>query len=456
MGINFKIKDFAHPLRLLRTKRSFDAHQYLSPSELGSYQLERFATIVAHAGKHVPYYRSLFDRHGLSPSQVESLADGLILPRLTKSILAESYTELVADNARRYKPQELRTSGTTGRPIRFLVDKTSNALEFAYYWRFWGWHGYNLGMRFAELSAEAFIPIEENRDNLFRFNPFLNRLLVNSLALSRSRARDYIALLEAYRPLFLKGLPSNLYALALLCRDCGRHDIKFRAIFAQGENLHDYQRRLIEQVFSSRIYDSYGHLERTVAISQCQHGSYHVHSDYGFAQFEKPQTELSTPVALAPGQALFEVIGTSLHNLAMPLIRYRTGDLVIIDSKAPPCLCGRPFPVVHSIVGRDTDIVVTPDRRAITALYVALAAIEGLACSQIIQESLDTLVVKVAHIAGRKPGLDDATIVRAIHAFTGDSMRVVVRNCELDEIHNAHQGKFKAIVSLLDPVSLLK
>jgi phenylacetate-CoA ligase len=241
--------------------------------------------------------------------------------------------------------------------------------------------------------------------------------------------------------------------LALLCDGVGKHGITFRAIFSQGENLPDGQRRFISRVFSAPVYDSYGHMERTAAISQCPHGTYHIHSDFGLVELVEPRNQVELPMSLAPGQAVREVVGTSLHNLSMPLIRYRTGDLVLVDCGCPPCPCGRSFPMVRAILGRDTDIVTTSDGRAITALYAAMDRVAGIRCSQIIQESADTLLVRIACDGPAKPALRQS-VERTIQSFTGTSTRVVVHECESEEIYARRERKFKSVVSHVPPLSV--
>jgi phenylacetate-CoA ligase len=366
-----------------------------------------------------------------------------------------SFSALTATNAAGFRPMELHTSGTTGGQVKFLVDKPSNILEFVHYWRFWGWHGYRLGNKFAEFSAQHFTPIEKNRKVFFEFNSCINRLLVNSLVLAKDSIREYIALFRKFRPLFLKGLPSNLHVFALLCNEIKNHGLSFRAIFSQGENMFDRQRQFIEKVFSSPVFDSYGHLERTAAISQCPRGAYHIHSDYGLVELVTPDVDARPTVPLTPGRRLYEVVGTSLYNMSMPLIRYKTGDLVITDSTAGKCPCGRGFPTVHSIVGRDSDIVITADRRAVTALYVALDRLPGVACGQIVQESPGTIVVKIVQCGG-EDGAPHHSIAETIRSFTGNSMNITVKNCRMEELFGAGAGKFKSIVSRVDAKTLLE
>jgi phenylacetate-CoA ligase len=452
MGLDFKIRDFAYPWSILRQKLAFDRHPYLSAGDLEAYQLARLQRTLLHAYEKIPYYRRLFDDHRVQP-RITQLEDSAAIPFLTKQTLSRSFADLTATDAAAYRPQRLSTSGTTGAQVSFVVDRSSNILEFVYYWRFWGWHGYHLGDRFAELSAESFLPLGANASSYFRFNPLLNRVLLNSLLLSRTNLGAYLDVLRSAKPRFLKGLPSNLFVLALLCRNVGHHGIRFRALFSQGENLAPYQRKLIEEVFDSPVFDSYGHLERTAAISQCPSGRYHVHADYGLVEFVEPAESPTVPLSLDPSQSVAEIVGSSLHNFSMPLLRYRTGDLVVRDACQTRCPCGRTFPLVRSIIGRDTDVVITPDKRAITALYVALNRIPDLVCGRIVQEALDTLVVSVVPKASAAHDMSE-TITKVIHSFTGPAMNVIVRFCAMEELHATRGKKFKAVMSTIDPTHL--
>jgi phenylacetate-CoA ligase len=454
MGLNFRMRDFAYPFAIMRKKRHFDRHQYFSSEALEAYQISRLRKIILQAGANIPYYKKLFSLNDINPSSIAGLSDLTRIPFLAKDALMRSFSDLTAVNAALYDPMELHTSGTTGGQVKFLVDKPSNILEFVYYWRFWGWHGYRIGNKFAEFSAQHFTPIEKNSDKFYEFNPIVNRLIVNSLLLSKGNVQKYIALFKKNKPLFLKGLPSNLYVFALLCNEIKNHGIAFRAIFSQGENLFQNQKRFIETVFSSPVFDSYGQLERIAAISQCPYGAYHIHSDYSIVELVKPRDDLLTSATVKPGQSLFEVVGTSLHNLSMPLIRYKTGDLVITDASQEKCPCNRCFPRIRSIIGRDSDIVITPNKRAITALYVALDRLPGIACGQIVQESPTTLIVKIVPTGNYGDKLNDS-ITERISAFTGNSMNIIIENRTLDELYAPPGKKFKSIVSHVDPLTIL-
>jgi phenylacetate-CoA ligase len=306
--------------------------------------------------------------------------------------------------------------------------------------------GYRLRDRFAELSAERFERGTKLYGRLCHLEPLTNRLMLNSLLISHVNGAGYTDTFTRYRPMFLKGLPSNLSCLASVLSNAERQVSGLKAVFSVGENLLEHQRRLIERVFSCKVIDCYGQMERTVAISQCPHGSYHVHSDYGFAEFAEP--EIHSGFDYQPDPSVREIVGTCLYNLSMPLIRYRTGDLVLLKNPEQPCLCGRAFPVVGSIIGRSADVVETSDGRFITALYTALDKTTGIISGQIVQECLNELSVRIAVLPDAENKVEDELRAK-IRNLTGDSMNIRIKRTTVDEVRGTGAGKFKVVVSRL-------
>ena len=95
---------------------------------------------------------------------------------------------------------------------------------------------------------------------------------------------QYAALLRRYRPRFLKGIASALYFFAVFFKQQGIADVTVRGIFSTGEMLLPAQRRLIEEVFGGKVHDSYGHMERTVAIRSAPRGGLHINPEYGILE----------------------------------------------------------------------------------------------------------------------------------------------------------------------------
>ncbi len=443
MGIIFKIRDFAYPFSILRLKRMFDRNQWLEHEDLIRYQSARLREIVAHAYEQVPYYHELLKHKGMVPSDIRTAEDLQNLPMLSKELLRENFQRLIARNARKYRPVSVATSGATGTRTDFYCDKPSNILEFVYYWRFWQWAGYRLGDTFADLDVEFFPYYSTDRHCLFHHNPLTGKLTLNSLLLSRKRADDFIGILRKFRPRFIKGIPSNLFMLALILNERKERGISFRAVFSQGEMLMSNQREIIEKTFSCKIFDSYGQMERVVAVSQCPAGTYHLHEDYGVAEFEDPEF----PVAQdEPGTFIKEIIGTSLHNFSMPLIRYRTRDYVKISQAPGNCTCGRGFTPVVSIIGRDADIIITPDKRAVAGLYLVFDHTPGILGGQIIQEEIDRLAVKIVSESSdyEKTG---KILMENLQNIVGNSMRIAIERTTAGELLMNNSEKFRVVIS---------
>lgn len=446
MSIDFKLRDFCYPLSILRLRRQFERSQWAPREALVRDQERRLRRIVAHAYENVPHYRDTFRRLGLSPADIRTLEDLPKIPTLSKANLREQFPNLQADNRARFHPREARTSGTSGEPTRFLLDKPANVLEFVYYWRHWSWVGYRLGDRFAELSSHTFLRDESRSRRPFLFQKLAGRLLLNSLALSPGIVPEFARALRAYRPRFLKGIASALTYLAVFFREAGVDDVRFQGVFSTGEVLTARQRRTIEEVFGGKVYDSYGHMERTVAVSECPEGGLHINIEYGILEtVERVPLDPQPPGAGVTYTA--RVVGTSLHNFSMPLLRYEVGDLVEVEEPDPLCACGRSLPRIRRVIGREGDAIETPDGKVVTTIFIVFDEVSGVAQGQVIQEALDRLRLRVV----RGPGYSarsEEDLLRYVRRFVGPGMAVEIEYLSHDDFRReAGDGKFRTVVS---------
>ena len=440
MPIDFRIRDFLIPLPILELKRSLDRTQWMPPETLGAYQERRLSRVMRHAWEQVPYYRRVFERRGLRPGDIARPEDLPKLPVLGKEAVWEAGHDLLARDADRYGPRRYRTSGTTGRPLTLYHDRHTRALEFVYYWRYWGWAGYRLGDRFAEFGSQYFLLRSALRDRLFAWQPHLNRLMLSSAQVSLRNAPRMADAVRRYRPRFLKGMPSALYFFALALQHAGIDDLAFRAVFSTGEVVTPQCRALLERVFHCRVLDSYGHMERTVAVCQCPRGSYHINSDYGIL-------ELVNARAMPDGRsAIGEVVGTSLHNMSMPLIRYDVGDHIECATDGRMCPCGRTLPVATAIHGRTEDAIVTPDGRFVTSAFILPELVQGVSFAQFIQESERVLQVNVVP-DGEWNEREESRFLSQVRHLVGPEMTVRVACVSADALIRDASGKTRAVIS---------
>ncbi len=437
MAIDFRIRDHLHPWAIPRLRRTLERTQWLSPDELDAYRQRRLSRVLRQAWK-VPYYRRLFARHGLVPGDLETVRDLERLPLLTREDLGCGGPSLLAENAWRTSPRWHTTSGTSGAPVRFASDRGSRVLEFCYYWRHWSWAGYRLGDRFAELGSLHFL--HRRRQEPVDWQPLLGRLMLDSTRLSPGRAVEMAAAIARYRPRFLKGTASALYYFAVSLEDAGAEVRPCAALFSTGEVLAPHYRALLERVFQCPVLDSYGHMERTVAIAQCLDGGYHVQADYGVL-------ELPSIRRAADGTRLGRVVGTSLYNLAMPLLRYDVGDDVELLPSPRRCSCGRTLPLVKAVHGRSEDTIVTPDGRFLTALFLLPGLAENVRGAQVQQQSATELTLLV--VPGPGFSAADRDRLAAIGArLAGSGMRFRVVRARDEDLVSTPSGKRRVVIGL--------
>jgi phenylacetate-CoA ligase len=447
MALEFKLSDFAHPVALIKLRSTFEKSQWYTKEEQTLYQERLLRRITEHAYRYVPYYRDLFDSVRIKPDDIRRLPDINKIPILTKEILRAQFKRLVATNNRAFRPQVLCTSGTTGQRVQFLVDRPSNVLEFVYYWRHWNWAGYRLGACFAEFSS-SFFSKEKTKLTTY-YQRLTNRLLLNSRTMSDAKVRAHLAAIRRHRPLFLKGLPSVLYYFSLFLKQQGVNDIFFKAIFSTGEILIPRFRKIIEETFHCKVYDSYGHMERTVAISECPSGELHINPDYGVCELVR-RDDLRAEFAVADCNGLSYaagVIGTSLYNFSMPLLRYDVGDIVLVDPEKT-CVCGREFPVVSAIAGRQSEVILTPEGEVITAAFLVFEDISDIYTGQIIQESLTELRVRVVTLPCFSRA-SEAWLKSCVQTLVGPAMKITIERCESLELFREESSKVKSVVSKL-------
>lgn len=441
MAIDFRVRDFFHPFLILRLHREMERLQWRPLPELRRYQEALLRRTIRHAYERVPYYQRLFHRLGLTPDAIRTVEDLKKLPLLSRETARLAGEDLLAQGAARRHSRPYSSSGSSGPPLTVYHGRESNALEFAYYWRHWGWAGFRPGMPFAELQTTFFLRGDDLSDRPSHWQPHLRRLLLNSNRLGPARAAAMAGAIRRRGCRFLKGLATTLAGFALACRDAGLTDLRFRALFATGESLRPRNRVLLDDVFGSPVLDSFGHMERAVAVSQCPQGGYHVNMDYGVLEVEDLR-----PPAGGDGRTLVgRAVGTSLHNPVMPFIRYDTGDEIEVFAETTACSCGRTLPLVKAVDGRAGSTVITPAGNYLTSLYVLADLMAGAHMTQYVQETPEHLSLRVVPDGGWDRGLRERALA-LVRRAVGPDMSVSVREVVFDELVRGPSGKIPTVI----------
>jgi phenylacetate-CoA ligase len=292
-------------------------------------------------------------------------ADGTRLARAGAGAALLSKSELKAHPERYLRARRpgsllrstIRTSGTSGSPLTLVQSIGNSVREEGFIYRQLRWIGYRHGQRRAWIRGDIVCP-DHPADGRYWCRDWVgNMLMMSSYHLSRDTIGAYIGELERFDPVVIHAYPSSIAALAAWLGGAARRyqGRSLRGVMTSSETLAPDVRDAITRAFGVAVYDWYGQAERVAAIGSCEHGSYHVLTDYGGVQL------------LDLGDGSCELIGTTLNNAAMPLQSYRTGDTVV-RGDGGACPCGRVFPTVKAIVGRQDQSVTLPDGRIIGRL----------------------------------------------------------------------------------------
>jgi phenylacetate-CoA ligase len=422
--------------------REFEAYceelsrnERLAREELDAMQLGKLRAMVEHCYRQVPFYRERFDRIGFRPAQLKTLADLRQIPPTTREDLKNHFDQLRAHNASKFKPETCYSGGSTGEPVKMLLDRKAIALEKACVRRHWRRSGYKDGEPFVNMRG---LRLATKPDQYWVVDKGENCLYVSSYHLTSNTVEAYVKALNDFEPTLINCYPSSGWLLARLVEDRGLKVHSPRSIVCASETLYPHQRALIESVFKTTVWDWYGLTELVGNASECErHDGYHVSTEQG--RFEVLDEAGHSVQPGEPG----EIVATGLHNFSMPLLRYRTGDLgTFTDSVCP---CGRGSRLIKSIEGRAQDFIETPSGARLTAgaLNVHDKTWDNVVQFQYVQRPPDIVVLRVLKAASFAEA-DERRILKRMGARFGDEMRLQIEY--VSEIPKTPRGKIPLIV----------
>jgi phenylacetate-CoA ligase len=412
-----------------------------SKGDLEEYQNERLRAVVAHAYETVPFYRRRFDEQKLKPGDIRGGADLPKLPLLTRADIRTHFSDLKSRTIPRRGFRTGHTSGTTGTPLTLGYDRDTVWMTYAVFDRHYRWAGLRMGRdgdRVAVVRGNVIVPPSQAAPPFWRLNRRQNQLLLSSFHLSKANLPAYFQELARFGPAVIDGYPSTLYVLAKYLQSRGE-TFPLRAAVTSSETLYDFQRAVIEERFQCRVFDYYALAERVVFSHECErHEGHHVAMEYGIAEVADDQGR-----PLAPG-SVGKLVGTSLHNMAMPLLRYVTNDRTALQNRS--CSCGRALQIMDDVTTKAEDVLTLKDGRLIspsvlTHPFKPLDCIEG---SQIVQTAPDMLTVRLIPGAAYTKAHTEH-LVRDLQARVGADVHIDVRM--VDRLEMSANGKFKWVVS---------
>ena len=418
---------------LLAMQYQLQQSQWWSPEQLRSQQFRQLNVLLRHAYDTTSYYRRQFDAADFDPKPTLTEQTFTRLPLLTRAQLQQSFSDLCSQRvpASSGRITENMTSGSTGMPVRFLTTELT-----AFYWRVFTlrdhlWHRRDFSGKLAAIRLKV------KEGEWPGWGSSVDTVLRSGSSATLDINRDVdeqLRWLEQQNPVYLLTFATNLEALARRSRDLGVRLPALREARTISEMLPPGLRALVREAWGVPLVDLYSSQEIGYIALQCpEHEHYHVQPENTLVELLRDN---GTPCV--PGE-VGRVVLTSLHNFAMPLIRYEIGDYA---ETGVPCSCGRGLPVIHHIMGRVRNMVRLPDGgRHWPSLGMLSAMPIGLIKQfQCIQLSLQQIEVRL--VTARPLSAEEEMQLRAsMHKKLGYPFDLAIVYCE--KLERGAGGKFE-------------
>jgi len=337
---------FTERLSFLHASEFWPAEQHIK------FQVSQLKRLVHHVENNVPFYRDYMKSEGITFSDIKTLDDLSLFPLIDKFTIQSNYDAFISSQMTKSQLLSRTTGGSTGTPLTVYADNDFFARDKAnteYYMRVFDLDIFShrsvrlYGDKIGEhlINQKCYWYVSEER-----------KLIMSCYHITRETVHAYVEALNEFNPQYIHTRPSSILPLAVAMEEAGLSlKIKLDAIFCDGEYLTEGQRKIIENTFSARLVNIFGHTEGSaVGVSCKDSNALHFLPQVGIVEVLAPD---GTPLT-EPGSK-GELVVTGFNNPAFPLIRYRTGDVVVRGDTG--CKCGRSYTMIKEIEGRMQDYV---------------------------------------------------------------------------------------------------
>ena len=342
-----------------------------SQEQIQNWQFQKLWEIVDYAYRHVPFYHSLYKSIGFEPGDLKSLKDFEALPCISKEMIKENEQLLCSDQSANMEYRVDFTGGSTGQPMRFLIDDELYQREDAAYRFYWKTTGFSDGEKCIVLRGKK-ICSQDNK-KIYEYNRFWNYMYLDSFYITPDYFQMYRDAIQSFNARFIQAYPSSLCLLARLYSMAQKEAPKFQNIYLSSENVYPEQIEMIERVFRpDHIYNQYGHSEKVLLGLQMLDGkALGIMPQYGFLELID-----EGGAVIRKESELGEIVGTSFSKV-FPFIRYKTGDMTSYSMEKTEDYM-RYWQKINYIEGRLHEFIHTKDKRKVSICTVGGAHIKEL------------------------------------------------------------------------------
>jgi phenylacetate-CoA ligase len=398
--------------------------------ELEDLQLKRLKSVVEKVYQNVPFYHHKMKEMGIAPQDIQSLKDLSRLPTTRKANLRENYPFGLFAVPREEVVRVHASSGTTGKPT--VVGYTRKDIE--------SW---------SDIMARDFVMVGVTKSDIFQnavnYGFFtgglgvhygIERMGAMAVPSGVGNTERQLEIMQDFGVTVLHCTPSYALYLAETAKAKGVVDnLKLRIGCFGAEPWSDEARKDLEEALHIKAYDSYGLSEMCgpgVAFECQEQNGLHIWEDHFLVEILDKEDN-----PCAPGEP-GELVITSLAKEAMPLLRYRTGDVTYLLEDT--CSCGRTSRKLHRFLGRADDMLI------VRGINVFPSQIEDVLMSMPeIGDYFQVVVDRKSH------GLDELTIQVEMkdEAFTGELQ-------DLARMQRKVEERLKSVLNVRSKIDLVE
>jgi phenylacetate-CoA ligase len=340
--------------KLARGKRKLAGEDQLSRQAILDLQTRLLLRVARRAVEKVPFYRKHFQEHGYRAEMITCLDSLKQFPIINRDIVKQHASSFIDDD---YPPERLwkgHTSGSSGPALDLYMPRFQTSIEEAYIHSQWQRIGYKPG-KTPLLSVRARPDYITDAGRIVEYDSHRNVYNASVFQLKQDTVADLVQVIHDEKIEFIHTYPSTAQYLASLL--AGQSDLatqisSLKAFLLSSETLTPGTREQVTKIFGKRVWAHYGHAEHLILGGACEQADdYHLWPSYGLAQLvDEAGNEICGSGSIG------ELVGTTLTNPAMPLIRYRTGDYA--EWSPGDCSCGREWQRIRNVIGKyGTDVL---------------------------------------------------------------------------------------------------
>lgn len=406
----------------------------LTEYELKSLQEKKLRELLNFSLKNVDLYNNLDINKNELNNPFSSIKK---FPILTKNILSKKTNKLLTTSKNNL--QKHSSSGSSGIQSHVYMNKKEFSVAQATQLLWFNWAGYKFGDKILQTG------ISTNRSFVKRIKDFLLRTkYVLAFGNNEDEILNILTSINRDNEYILAGYASSLFTFANVAEK-NNIDINFKTAISWGDKLFDHYQTKINEVFQTNVYETYGCAEGLMMAAEYDLDNLYIMTPNVYLEIVDDKGNL-----VEDGE-LGHVLVTNLNNFSMPLIRYKLGDLAIkLPKKDYPTQKKLPYPLLKKVIGRDTDIIKTPNGKYLTvhSFTGIFEYYEEIKQFRVIQKELNEIIVEFIPRVDKYDNVIKRIKNKIISLIDDNKLDITFRR--VDNIPATDSGKPQIMINELD------